>query len=333
MWSFDRPLALLLLLIIPLALWLMHGWKRRGGTVPISFALWKGAVFKAPKTGRNALSIAANLLLWISVTCFVFALAEPVRLVREKVFTGQGADIMLALDVSPSMAAQDMPGTSRLEQAKNFLNTFIARRSNDAIGVVAFGSEAVLVCPPTLDHQTLLERINSLKPNVFGDGTSIGLGLSLAALHLDRGGAKGRIVILLSDGDNTAGEITPEAATGMLKTMGARVYTLGLGSNRDVYIEYEDEKTGTRYQGTYHGVLDEKMLTTIAIATNGKYFATSDADSLSGAFDYIDGTEQSDAAVRFEIQRESLYAIFLGCGFFLFCAELLIRRLFLREVA
>jgi len=262
----------------------------------------------------------------------IIAIASPTTVARERSYLNQGLEIMLLVDVSPSMAAQDIVGSSRLDQSKATLLDFISKRGNDAIGLVAFGSDAALQCPLTQDATTIKQALGQLEANMLGDGTSIGLGLAVAALHFSADPARGKIIVLVSDGDNNAGEVTPLVAASLVKSEGVKVFSIGLGSDREVYLEYLDKAAGRRISGTYQGRLDETLLRSIADQTAGQYFFAGAGNGLSTILDSIDSAEQLRSPIRLTVVKTPLQNQFLFIGLLLIIGDLVMRRLVLREV-
>jgi len=333
MLTFEYPNGFFLFIAIAWLFWMRHVKPSRGGVVPFSFASFGGRQFHSPLSPFSFLAVVVNGLLWLGLSALVLAFTAPVVIEREKVFVSSGMDIMLLIDVSPSMAAQDAPGKSRLNSAAQTFSRFVNSRSNDSIGLVAFGSDAALLCPPTRDYKTLLKIIDSLQPTEFGEGTAIGLGLSVTALHLAKSASKERIVILVSDGDNNAGEINPDAAADVLAALGIRTYTVAIGSSRDVYIEYSDVRSGRRFHGTYQGILDTALLTSVAAKTGGRFFKVDAADGLDSIMADIGAQEQTEQRVRLESHKFPLHGLFIWIGFGFILLEQVFRRLVLRELS
>jgi len=333
MWSFENPAFLGLLLCVPALIWYRHFRKKRGGTVRFAFANWQGDFFVPPFTLQRGLSFVLNILFWLGFSLVIVALAGPVSLSRERIFLNRGLDIMLVVDTSPSMASQDFGEKSRLSQARETIRSFLRKRENDSIGLVVFGNEAQLRVPLTLDYKSLEAGLDQLKIMELGDGTALGLGLTLAAVHLKDSSAGEKIVILLTDGENNAGEITPDVASGMLKSLGIRVYTIGIGVEGEVPLEYVDPGSGKLMRGTYTGHFDEELLKRLAQQTGGQYFSARSPGILESSLQTIDSLEKVESRVRIQIVKTSLTRYILLIGLALICLDAFLRRLLLKELA
>ena len=333
MWTFEHPFVLLLLLLLIPGIWLRHFRSRRGGTVTFAFSNWQGSRFSAPITWQGALNAVITGLFWMAFGCLIVALAGPAIVERERVFLSRGIDLMVVLDCSPSMAAQDYGNVSRLDHARDTIQSFLTGRENDPIGLVAFGAEAGLRIPPTLDYPAFLQGLEDVKVMEEGDGTAIGLGLSLAALHLKDSDAERKVIILLTDGENNAGEITPEVAANICQNLGIRVYAVGIGGNGAVPLEYVDPVSGKLYRGTYRGTLGDALLKDIATQTGGQYFPATSPGALEAVFQSIDSLEKVENRVRIDIKTLSLVDLFLLLAFCFILIETVVRRLILKELS
>lgn len=328
----DRPAVLLLLLLIPPAIYARHFWKGRGGKLVFPFGVWGATGFRPPATFVTFIYGVAVVVFWAGMALLVFALAGPVRVSREKVFITRGIDIVIALDQSPTMAGKDFRPVNRFEAAKDVISSFIARRENDPIGLVGFGAEASLRVPPTLDYghaQSVLETMRILE---LGDGTAIGMGLAVAALHLSRSTAPRRVIILLTDGVNNAGEILPETAARAARSLGIQVYVVGIGSGAAVEIEVQDPATGRTLRGTVTDGFDEELLRGVARAGDGAYFYAGTNGALQAVFDAIDTVERVEQRSLLRIQREPRFQFFVILALCCILLDFVVRRLIAREL-
>ncbi len=162
MWTIESPEYLLLLLLLPPAIYFRHFWKDRGGRIMFPVSIWGGGGFSAPIGLHGILLGFSAVAFWTGLACLIVAMAGPIHAVRERVFLTRGIDIVIVLDESPSMAAQDYPPVNRFETAKSMIRQFVMQRENDPVGLVSFGSEAALRVPPTLDYKAFLSRLESL---------------------------------------------------------------------------------------------------------------------------------------------------------------------------
>lgn len=332
MWTFEHPLMLLLLVLLVPGIWLRHFRRKRGGTVTFAFSNWQGSRFSAPLTWQAVLNAVITTLFWAAFACLIVALAGPAEVRRERVFLSRGIDLMVVLDCSPSMAAQDYGTVSRLDHARETISSFLTGRENDPIGLIAFGAEAGLRVPPTLNYPAFLAALQDIKVMEQGDGTAIGLGLSLAAVHLKDTGTSRKVIILLTDGENNAGEITPEVAAGICQGLGIKVYAVGIGGNGAVPLEYVDPVSGKLYRGTYRGTLGDTLLKDIAAKTGGQYFPATSPGALEAVFQSIDSLEKGENRVRIDIITTSMVNSFVLIAFCFILIETIIRRLILKEL-
>ncbi len=327
----EQPSSMLLLfLLIPL-FYYRHIWTRRGGNIPLPFGTWNGPGFTSRMVVTKFFYVLSLCFFWTGMIFFIIALSGPAKVRRERIYMNRGIDMMIILDESPSMAAKDFPD-NRFETAKDVIREFVKSRNNDPIGLVSFGKDAALRMPPTLDYETLLNQLENLVIMDLGDGTAIGMGISVGALHLRDSTAEEKIIILLTDGKNNTGEILPETAAGISKQLGIKIYAIGIGSEAEAPIEFVDPRTGTAYRGTVEGGFDEKLLKTVADISQGAYFRASDSGALQFIFQAIDSIETSESRVRFVVHTEPHHRNFILLGLILIVTDYLIRKLLLREV-
>ena len=332
MWSLERPEVLFLFSLVPAGIYFLHFWPHRGNLLKVTFEIWKGEPFK-PKIPIVYLSIIlARSFFWIAVFALIIAGSGPVALERQRVFMNPGLDIMIVLDESPSMSAHDHGNDSRFNIALNVIENFVNVRENDPIGIVSFADEALLRVPKTLDYSALRNILNKLEVMTLGESTAIGMGLAIALLHLQEGDAVGSVIILITDGENNAGEIQPETAAAMAAEQGVRIYTIGIGNAGDTLLEFTNPQTGQTSRGLYRGRFDEPLLKRIANITSGAYFAAEEAGSLSAAFKAIDSLERVESRTRIEVIRKLYHKEFLILAITLLLLDFIIRRIVLRDV-
>lgn len=332
MITFDSPIALILIALLPTLVYLSHIWRRRGGYVPFSFTIWRKETFSHPHWGVRFLIVSATLCYWAGILSLIVALAGPSVSQRERIYLNRGVDILLVLDQSPSMAAQDFAPENRFVTAKNVIQDFIERRNSDTVGLVSFGSEAALRVPPTRDYQTLGDRLQALQLMELGDGTAIGMGIAVACVHLQHSTADQKVAVLITDGENNAGEISPLSAAKIAKEMGIRIYTIGVGSRGEVPIELEDPDTGNIIRGKIESRYDEALLQQIAALTGGRFFSASSPGSLFAVFNDIDSIETVQQRVRLEIHTDPIHREFIMAGLALLLISFVLRKLLFREV-
>jgi Ca-activated chloride channel family protein len=327
-FSFERPMiAVVALIVIPLAMFLA---RKLGSPFTASVPLGPpgGIPFKAPlnlggivKTLR-ILEYCGALLLFVSA-------ANPLIKVSETVWLNRGADILFVLDISPSMAALDMGGASRFNIARELLKNFAEHRPSDSIGLAVVGYDAALLVPPTTDRELLASRLDRLRLGEMGDGTALGMGLALAAYHLEKSTAPRRAAVLISDGENNAGAIHPETAAAMLKDIGVSLWIIGIGSGGEVPIDYVDPFTRIRRTGLFDSSYDTEALRKINAAGGGNLISAPSADALAAAFARLDDQEmvvrRSGTVTRFY----PCYLTFMIAALGLITTVRFVRRFFL----
>ncbi len=336
----ERPWALALLALPVLFALLRSSGRLRGIAFPLTLGDWGGyhVEWRAPST--VILTKSAALCAFAGFVFACVSLSGPVRVRREAVYANPDANVVFALDVSPSMAARDMQGpggreVSRLEAGKEAVRALVPRRPGTAFALVGLGSSAAALLPPTLDHETFLNRLSSLSIGEFGDGTALGLALALAAAHArtraDPAGTPA-YVVLITDGENNAGEIHPETAAAALASRGIGLMVVGIGTKGSVPVDYVDPATGTRYSGVLESDFNESSLREIARAAGGSYSPASDAESLGATFDAIDSAVPAGPPAWTRSIEESLSYRYLVAAFLSLSAAWIIRRMLLGAV-
>jgi Ca-activated chloride channel homolog len=279
------------LVLLPL-LGLLAWWRRRAGAARPA-TLGFSAVGFLPGRGRDRARLVLGALHLAGILLLTVALARPQKGLRENELTGRGVDIVLALDVSSSMRAEDFQPDNRLAVAKTVAQSFVASRPHDRLGLVLFAGTAVTQCPLTLNHAVLGDLLARVDFGMVEDGTAIGTGLATALNRLRDSRAKSRVVILLTDGDNNRGAIDPVTAAELARALGVRVYTIGVGTSGIAPMPVDDPVFGLRYDRVPVRI-DETTLRAIAQRTGGRYFRARDAAALAGVYGQIDRLEKSD---------------------------------------
>ncbi|MFQ5718087.1 MAG: VWA domain-containing protein [Acidobacteriota bacterium] len=287
---------------------------------------------------RSRLHRVPLALRCAALAILVVALARPQMESRSQDILSEGVDIIIAVDNSGSMAAIDLgrkPGgfdeVSRLDFAQQVVADFIAGRQADRLGLVVFAGRAFTRCPLTLDYGLLLQILDSVEITRRYDGTAIGMGLATAVNRLKDSPAKSRVVILLTDGRNNAGEIDPITAGRLARSMGVRVHTIGVGTEGSAPVPVDDPVFGRRY--VFQPVdLDEKTLRRLAEETDGRYFRATDAATLREIFDRIDKMEKTEVLVKERVRRDDLAGPLLGWAGLLLLVEFCLRWTILRTL-
>ncbi len=294
--SFRDPELLWLLLVLPLAIALKAFRERRGdGALAVPTLAF---VANARPTWRVRLRHLPFALACLGTAGLVVALARPrVGLERTESWT-EGIDIVIALDASGSMAAEDFKPKNRFFVARTEARRFVEGRPNDRLALLTFAGRSRTVVPLTTDRAMLLERMADLKLGEQGDGTAIGMALGNALARLKPSQAKSKVVVLVTDGANNAGEIDPDTAASIARALGVRVYTVGVGTDRgpvEIPVQMRDPDTGrvTERRVLANVDVDDKLLQRIADTTGGRFFRATDPKGLSETFQAIDRLEKS----------------------------------------
>ena len=321
MFHFLQPEWLWLLALLPLAFF----WRGRRGRVA---AIEYSSIGVARSVARSTRSSAGRFMWLLPVAAaalLIVGLARPQLAHGRTEVTANGIDIMLALDVSGSMQAMDFrvgaDRVNRIEVVKSVVSRFIDERPDDRIGIVAFAGAPYLVSPLTLDHDWLRQNLDRVTVGGVDDGTAIGSAIASAVNRLRDSHAKSRVVILLTDGMNNAGRISPMAAAEAARALGVKIYTIAVGVRGEAPIPIRDDFGNERMVMAKVDV-DEKTLQSIASLTGGAFYRATDTDSLKGIYEHINRLEKTaEVARRFE-HYEELYrwALFpaialLGLGF------------------
>lgn len=332
MWSLDFPLALIGLPPLLVLVYLAHFRKARGGKLSFNFGIWGKDHFHYGTTVKGLLVLGTRVLFWSGFSILILALAGPVVIEKKRSYLSRGLDLVITLDVSPSMSARDVGSVSRFDAARDVIREFIRGRENDAIGLVVFGKEAALRAPPTFDTRFVGEVLDSLQVMELGDGTAIGMGIAVSALHLKDSGSMEKVIILVTDGDNNAGEIAPEKAAQVAAGLGIRIYAIGIGSEGETTIEFKDPESGKQVRGVYQGKLNEQLLKQIAAATGGRYFHSGTLGILDTVFQEIDSLETTKTEVAVFVERKPRHGTFILIGFSMILACVLLNKMLSGEL-
>jgi Ca-activated chloride channel family protein len=309
MFCFKDPIWLVGLVIIPFIIW----WMRRTKRATMRFSSIEALKKISPPPSLKWLKIVSYLNI-AAILFFIIAIARPRSgKTYEEVIT-KGIDIVLALDISSSMRALDFKPYDRIYVARETASDFIKGRKNDRIGLVIFARNAFTQCPLTLDYDILLELLKEVKVGMIKDGTAIGMGLATAINRLKNSKAKGKVIILLTDGRNNAGEIDPETATELAKSLGIKIYTIGVGKPGPTLYPV-NTALGVRYVQVQGQELDEDMLQRIANSTGGLYFRAETEQSLHRIFKTIDKMEKVKFKTRKFTRYRELFVYFVSIGF------------------
>jgi Ca-activated chloride channel family protein len=290
--GFERPLLILAGAVIIIILCVLSRFLKDALTLEVPLGPPGGVPF------RPALNLTALVkFLKIPEYCGAFLLcaaaAGPRIISTEIVWLNRGADVLFVLDTSPSMAGMDMDGRSRFEAARDLVLDFAGDRPADAVGIVAVGNEASLLLPPTVDRPLLYSRLDTLRIGELGDGTALGLGLAIAALHIRGSSAPRRAVVLITDGENNAGAVHPETAAEALRASGASLWVIGVGSTGEVPIDYVDPILKVRRTGTFDSRFDPESLRSLARTGGGTFITAPSGKAFTEAFTRLQDAEMT----------------------------------------
>jgi Ca-activated chloride channel family protein len=314
---FRYPWLLLLLLAIPPLLYLRHG---RAATRPALRFSDGGALSRAGGGWGVRLRWLRPALYAVGLALVVVAMARPQKGLGESRIHTEAVDIVLLLDISPSMAAEDMQHNgqtlNRLDAAKRVIERFVKSRRDDRLGLVAFAALPYSVSPLTLDHGWLLTQMERLRSGDLGDGTAIGTALASAVNRLRDSKARSKVVVLLTDGVNNSGELSPENAAQAAQALDIKVYTVGAGTEGVVRMPVQDPFGGRQYV-RQRSEIDEQTLRAVAQATGARYFRAEDFDALDRVYREIDALEKTEIEVeqytRYEERFPRFVWLALGC--------------------
>ena len=281
----EAPWLLALLLVVPL----LAALRARRRSTREAAVLWvRGAV----GAGWHAVLLrAVGVLPWLALALAIVALARPQQGLRLSETESRGVDIVLAIDMSPSMSAQDFQPLNRLSVAKQTAREFVRRRPHDRIGLVGFAATAFTQCPLTLDHEALVELLDGLDFGLAEDGTAIGMGLATAVARLRESRTPSRVIVLLTDGANNRGQIDPLTGADLARALGVKVYTILVGRGGFVPVPVDDPVRGRHVEMMQMDV-DPVTLRQIAAGTGGRFYRATDAGTLAGIYGEIDRLER-----------------------------------------
>lgn len=318
--SFADPYFFLLFLLIPLGIWWQ--WRTRNRQRPSFRMSTIRGLDNLPPSWRIRLLPLLAVCRWLALSLLILAMARPQNTQVMESIDSEGIDIVLSIDVSGSMLAEDLK-PNRIEAAKKVAQDFVRHRPTDRIGLVIFAGESFTQCPITIDHQVVLDQIEQIRSGLLVDGTAIGMGLATGVDRLRYAQGKSRILILLTDGVNNTGLIDPMTALEIAKTYGVRVYTIGVGSlGRALY----PVQTDFGMQKQMHEVkIDEELLKRIASETGGQYYRATTNKGLDRIYQEIDQLEKTKAEVSIHRSYKDLYFPLVAMAIGLLSLEWMLR--------
>lgn len=327
--EFASPKILwFLLLLVPLAAYYIYRCRQGGAAVTVSTT---DTVKRAPKTFRYYLRHIPFVLRCAALSLIVVAIARPQSAEHYTNTTTEGIDIVLAVDVSTSMLAKDFT-PDRLSVAKEVASEFISDRTGDRIGLVVFAGESFTQSPLTTDQSSLQTMLGRITSGIIEDGTAIGNGLATSINRLRESDAKSKVVILLTDGVNNRGEISPLTAAKIAKDMGIKVYTIGIGRHGTAPYPLFDNQGREVDVVNMKVEIDEKILRDIASQTGGEYFRATDKQTLEAVYDRINQLEKSRVEVENRTTLHEEFLLFVLWALAALLLEFIINRIVLKRI-
>lgn len=323
----NKYIFLLLALVVVYIIWYIRKHNNIEPSVRVSDTSPYAAV---GKTWREWLVHVPFVLRVVALTMIVIVLARPQSSDNWQNTEIEGIDIMMTIDVSTSMLSEDLK-PNRLEAAKDVAAQFINGRPNDNIGLTIFAGESFTQCPLTVDHEVLLNLFKNVQCGLVEDGTAIGLGIANAVTRLKDSKAKSKVIILLTDGTNNAGAVSPLTAAAIAKQFGIRIYTIGVGTNGEAPYPFQTAM-GIRYQNIPVEI-DEQVLREIASTAGGEYFRATSNSKLKEVYEEIDKLEKTKLNVREFSTKEEEYQPFALVALIAVILELVLRATILRRIA
>ena len=304
---FQSPLYLILLVLIPaLALWYYRLGRKKQGTIQISSTIFTSIAMQRSGLMKKNIVVATYLIIMVFI---ILGIARPRKVDKIKETSVSVIDMLLVLDISSSMLADDF-APNRLEAVKNTAINFIDNRKEDRIGILVFAGESFIQCPLTIDKTILKSLISEIKvASKDYDGTAIGMAIANGTNRFRSSEVESKVMILLSDGSNNSGEIDPITAAELAKEFGIKIYTIGAGTNQSY--------TRIPGRGLILNEIDESTLKKIAKVTGGKYFRATDIEALELIYSEINNLERSEIQVKEYTQYQELYGWFLIPALFL----------------
>jgi len=325
--DFANPgYLLLLVLIVPMIVWYIMKNNKSNAEIRISTISPFKNIKKSPKIYLRHVIFALRIL---AIIFLIIVMARPQSSHSWKETNTEGIDIVMAIDISSSMLAQDFK-PNRLEAAKDVASSFVLGRENDRIGLVVFAGESFTQCPLTTDHAVLVNLFKDINSGMIEDGTAIGLGLANAVNRLKDSKSKSKVAILLTDGVNNKGEIAPETAAELANSYGIRVYTIGVGTKGQAPYPVQTA-FGVKMQ-SMPVEIDEAVLRKIAELTDGKYFRAVDKSALKNIYKEIDKLEKTKIEVKNYSKKQEMFLLFGLIALFVLLCELVLRYTVLRII-
>ena len=326
--TFLNPEFFFLLLLLPL-LGAWYYWRYRQHYASVRMSSLQSVANIVSWKGR--MRALLPLLRALAFALLVIAIARPQSTLKEEEIKAEGIDIVLVMDLSSSMLAQDFK-PDRLEVSKRVASEFVSKRQYDRLGLAVFAGESFSQCPLTTDHSIVKEFLGNLKCGILEDGTAIGMGLATAVNRLKDSESKSKVVILLTDGVNNAGYVKPKTAAEIAREFGVKVYTVGVGSTGEAPTPVSRRSDGRYIFGLARVEIDEQLLREIAEMTGGQYFRATSAESLEQIYQVIDQLEKTEIEVTSIRRYSEEFGRFAFWALILLVLELSLRYTILRTI-
>jgi Ca-activated chloride channel family protein len=327
MYRFADPQYLLLLLLLPALVYWYVARRAKAGTIRYSDLQ---ALKRAAPGRAAAYRHVLPALRLLALAAMIVAFARPQSGVTGENVVTEGIDIVLALDISSSMLAEDLE-PNRIEAAKQVAADFVAGRRNDRIGLVVFAGEAFTQVPLTLDYDVVTAVLGEIEVGMIEDGTAIGMGLATAVKRLEDSESESKVVVLLTDGRNNRGEIDPSTAAQLAQALEVKVYAIGAGTRGTARVPLDDPVFGRRY-AQMRVQIDEAVLEETAQLTGGQYFRATDRESLEQIYAEIDELERTEIEVQHFTRYGELFLLPLSVGLGLLVLEIGLSNTVLRKI-
>jgi Ca-activated chloride channel family protein len=332
--TFKNPYFLYLLILAAPMLWL-YVWRERRRRVTLAFSDLS-IIKKLPESPYKRLRHILPAMRIAGFCFLVAALARPQKQHTEVEVTTEGVDIMLILDISESMKALDFKPDDRLAVAKREIKNFVAKRESDRMGLVLFAARAFTRCPLTSDYGVLIQMIDAADYTDFSNQTAIGTALATAANRLKDSPAKSKVIVLLTDGANNAGDIPPQTAAKAAGELDIKIYAIGVGKEGQVPfpVETVNPHTGRKTQRIQmmQSDINEKELSDIARLTGGAFFRAQNPESLKKIYEDIDNMEKTEIKSISHISYSEYFYKWLWFGFIILAAEMLLQNTVFRRI-
>lgn len=332
MLSFSSYSTLLLILLIPLWFFLKKMGILTSHSFPLLFSEDTKKFFEGNTKSFKFFSVVSSILFCLAFIFAVIALANPKMSYQEKRYISRGTEIIFIVDSSPSMSALDIGENTRLQAAKDSILYVIQGIPETSFGLVALGTEAVCLVPPSMDFEIFKKQLESIKIGELGDGTALGVGISTAVYHLSSSVAPQRAIVLITDGENNAGTVHPFTSARLAREYKIPIYVLGIGTTGTVPIEYTDPKTGKVYSGYLESGFDSKSLEEIANITKANYF---DVQTLPDLKEVVSSIVRNESVVPHfytVLIDKQYYSLFLFLSICCIILGYVIKRFYLRSI-